>query len=259
MEDKNSKIKGLITTIIIHTLLIVFLFLYTLPAPKIEFPEPNGIEVALGELVIGDDVPGTPQSQTEKVPEQTSEPMPIENNIVTQQNSSVTIKQKDTKPTETKPELSPEEKEKIRQEEEYKRRLQALSNNNFNSNSGNNGSNTGNQGNSTTGNTSGNPGNPNGNPNAKNTKGTPGNPFGNGDAIRRVQPSNTSGCSRDVVLKATINSNGDVIKVEDYMGTTEGIQECINASKSALRQWKFSKSNSSEPRFAIITFQFDLH
>lgn len=258
MEDKNSKIKGLITTILIHGILIVFLCLYTFSAPKVEFPEPNGIEVALGELVIGDDVPGTPESQTVPTPE--SEPSSSnDNTVVTQADGPVTIKQKDTKPTDTKPELTPEEKEKIRKQEEFMRRQQALANQNLNGNPGNNGTNSGNLGNSSTGNTSGTPGNPNGNPNVKNTKGTPGNPFGNGDATSRVSPKNTSGCSRDVVLKATIDSQGNVIKVEDYMGTTEGIQECISASKSALRQWKFPKNSTSEPRFAIIKFQFDLH
>ncbi len=250
--DKNKQY-GILGTVIVHGIALLILLLFGFAPPKVEFPEPDGIMVDFGELVMGDDDAGAPSSS---VPEsEMSNPVPAEEtNALTQTEvPSIPIEQAERHTEEMKPTISPEEQERIRQEEEFKARMDALAGK-MNQSAGNNSD--GMAGNSTTGAESGVAGNPNGSGNSGNKKGNPGNPYGNGDAVNLVKPTNTQNCDNPIVLTVTVNSQGKVVDIKK-IETALSEQSCIEAAKEAARKTTF-QPDSKDIRYAKITYEYTM-
>ena len=250
MKLDNNKKYGIIGTLAIHGIVLAILLLFSFSAPTVEYPEPDGIVVDFGELVMGDNDGASETTVTEP-----SQPSVIQDNtptVVTQDATpSIPVKTNPTKVEETAPELTPEEKERIRQEEEFKKKMDALAGK-MNQGGGNGSEGTG--GNSETGAESGKAGNPNGSGNSGNTKGTPGNPLGNGNAVHLVKPTNTQNCNNPIVLTVTVNAQGNVIEVKT-VETALSEQACIEAAKAAARKTTF-QPDTKEIRYAKITYEY---
>ena len=249
--DRNKQY-GIIGTLVIHGVALLVLLLFGFAPPKVEYPEPDGIVVDFGELVIGDsegaDVPTVAEPTTTSSPEVNEAPVITQTEV-----PSVSIKENKKKVTETKdPELSPEEQERLRQEKEFKDRMDALAGKM--NQSGGNGTGTG--GNSETGAASGKAGNPNGTGNSGNTKGNPGNPLGNGDASHLVKPSNTTNCNNPIVLTVKVDASGKVIAIQK-VETALSEQACIEAAKEAARKTTFPADNK-DVRYAKITYEYTM-
>lgn len=259
MDEKKIDSKGIIGTIVFHAILVVILFAFAFTPPKQEFPEPDGIQVNFGELVAGDDVIGEPlpedvmnKPEIEQIDNTSS---PIDENVITQNTIDAPTIKKTTKPTEVKPELTPEQKEKLRKEEEIKKQLQALTNKNFSGTGGNGGTTTGKQGNSINGTGTGPVGNPNGGY-SLNTRGySSKNPFGNGDAVHFEKPLNTLNCNKLVTLYVKINSEGKVISII-RPETAESDQDCIDAAYKAAKKTTYKPDASVEVRYGKIIYDY---
>ncbi|MCQ2959054.1 MAG: hypothetical protein MJ198_02570 [Bacteroidales bacterium] len=245
---------GIIGTLLVHGIVLIILLLFGFSAPPIEFPEPDGILVDFGELVVGDN-DGAASEPVAVNPSAPSQNQSVDDAIVTQEETpSISIKKNKTKVDETpkQPELTPEEQERIRQEAEFKQKMDALTGRL--SQGGGTGT-EGTAGNSSTGAESGKPGNPNGT-SAKNTKGNPGTPYGNGDAVSLVKPTNTQNCDNPIVLTVTVNSDGKVMDIKK-VETALSEQSCIEAAKAAARKTIF-QPDSREVRYAKITYEYTM-
>lgn len=266
MNERKSKRISLISTTILHLIAFACLLSFTFTPPDPPFPEPSGVEVNLGEEVIGSDVPGDPNmsedvlDNNQNVIPQNQTPQPqIQDNLLTQKSDDdnpvhATSKPIDKKPVETKPVLTPEEQLKIQQQEAFMKQQQALASKNLKGTPGNGGTNTGQWGNSDKGKTSGTPGNPNGTV-SKNTRGTPGNPFGNGDAVYMPKPTNTLNCNKLVTLYVKINSAGQVISII-RPETAESDQACIDAAKKVAMQTRYKPDPTVEVRYGKINYDY---
>lgn len=244
----NTK-KGLIGTILVHSIVLLILLFCGFSAPEVEYPEPDGIMVDFGELVIGDGS-GAPEQATSPITPSQAEVS--EPSVVTQTEvPSIPIKDKKTTVKDETPQLTPEEQERIRQEEEFKKKMDALAGN-LNSSGGSGTS--GNGGNSQTGALEGNQGHPNGSGNSGNKKGTPGNPYGNGDAVNLAKPGNTTNCNNPIVLTVEVDKSGRVVRVLKTE-TALSDQACVEAAKSAAMKTTFS-ADSRDVRYAKITYDY---
>lgn len=247
--DNNSKY-GIIGTIAIHGIVLAILLLFGFAAPKVEYPEPDGIVVDFGDLVIGDSDGASETTISEPVQNATVQDDAPE--VVTQNEvPSVAVKNNKTKVEESKPELTPEEQERIRQEAEFKAKMDALANK-MNQGGGNGSEGTG--GNSNEGSESGKAGNPNGSGNSGNTKGNPGNPLGNGDAVHLAKPNSTTNCNNPITLTVKVDASGKVIAIQSF---TNGYleQTCIDAAKEAAMKTTFPPDSKSI-RYAKITYEY---
>ncbi len=242
---------GIIGTIVFHGIVVLMLLLFGFAPSVVEYPEPDGILVDFGELVIGNDAgANTAPEATSNAPQQAEN---TEDAVVTQtEEPSITIKKNNTTVEKTEPTISPEEAERIRQEEEFRKKIDALRGN-F-SQGGGTGT-DGIEGNSPTGANSGDPGNPNGG-SARNTKGTPGNPLGKGDAVHFVKPENTVNCNNPIDLFLRVNSSGNVVKVE-FANTALSEQSCIEAAKEAAKKITFPP-DTKDVRYARITYDYSI-
>jgi hypothetical protein len=250
MKLDNSKKYGIIGTLAIHGIVLAILLLFSFSAPTVEYPEPDGIVVDFGELVMGDSDGATETTVAE--PTQTATVQNNEPSVVTQNDvPSIPVKTNPTKVDEATPELTPEEKERIRQEEEFKKRMDALAGK-MNQGGGNGGE--GNGGNSETGAESGKAGNPNGSGNSGNTKGNPGNPLGNGDAVHLAKPNSTTNCNNPITLTVKVDASGKVVAIQSF---TNGYLEqmCIDAAKEAAMKTTFPPDSKSI-RYAKITYEY---
>ncbi|MBR4114935.1 MAG: hypothetical protein IKK40_02885, partial [Bacteroidales bacterium] len=125
MKLEKNNTYGIIGTIVVHGIVLLILLLFGFAPPKVEFPEPDGILVDFGDLVVGDNTGAkSPSSVTEPV---TAQPEVNDAPTVTQTEvPSIPVKTNKNKVEETKtPELSPEEQERIRQEAEFKAKMDA--------------------------------------------------------------------------------------------------------------------------------------
>ncbi|MBR5433531.1 MAG: hypothetical protein IK117_03765 [Bacteroidales bacterium] len=252
MQIDKSKRYGIIGTIVVHAIVLAVLLLFGFAPPEVEFPEPDGILVDFGDLVVGDNTGAeSSASVTESV---TAQPEVNDAPVVTQNaEPSISIRENKNKVEETKqPELTPEEQERIRQEAEFKAKMDALAGKMNQHGDGGEGT----AGNSSTGSEFGTPGNPGGSGNSGNTKGTPGNPYGNGDAVHLVKPTNTQNCDNPIVLTVTVNSQGYVVDIKK-VETALSEQSCIEAAKAAARKTTF-QSDSKEIRYAKITYEYTM-
>ncbi|MBP5583748.1 MAG: hypothetical protein J6X43_07330 [Bacteroidales bacterium] len=251
MKLEKNNTYGIIGTIVVHGIVLLILLLFGFAPPKVEFPEPDGILVDFGDLVVGDS-DGAAESAVSTPTAST--PHVNESPVVTQDATpSIPVHAPKTTVEETTPEISPEEQERIRQEEEFKAKMDALAGR---MNQGDGTGNEGSAGNSSTGSESGTPGNPNGSGNTGNTKGNPGNPYGNSDAVHLVKPTNTQNCDNPIVLTITVNSQGNVVdikKVEPALSE----QSCIEAAKAAAKKTTF-QPDSKEIRYAKITYEYTM-
>ncbi len=247
-EDRKF---GIIGTLLVHGIVLIILLLFGFSAPPLEFPEPDGIVVDFGELVVGDDA-GAPVEPVAVNPSTPSQPQSSEDSYVTQADvPSIPIKKNNTKvETPKQPELTPEEQERIRQENEFKQKMDALTGK-LSGGGGTDGAGT--AGNSTTGASTGKAGNPNGTE-SKNKKGNPGSPYGNGDAVNLVKPSNTSNCNNPIVLTVVVNSAGVVTSIQS-VETALTEQACINAAKEAAKKTTFQPDERAM-RYAKITYEY---
>lgn len=243
---------GIIGTVVVHGIVLIILLLFGFAPPKVEFPEPDGIVVDFGDLVMGDSDGAIEPMVAE--PTQTATAQNNEPSVVTQEEvPSIPMRTNPTRVDETTPELTPEEKERIRQEEDFKKRMDALAGK-MNQGGGNGGE--GNGGNSETGAESGKAGNPNGSGNSGNTKGNPGNPYQNGDAVHLVKPTNTQNCDNPIVLTVTVNAQGNVVDIKK-VETALSEQSCIEAAKAAARKTTF-QPDTKEIRYAKITYEYTM-
>lgn len=250
--DKNNKY-GIIGTIVVHGIVLVILLLFGFSAPVIEYPEPDGIVVDFGELVIGDE-DGAIAEEFVSEPISTSVPETSESPVVTQKEEpSIPIQAPTTPQVEKVPEISPEEQERIRQEEEFKARMDKLAGK-MNQGGGNGESGT--AGNSDIGKENGIAGHPDGSGNSGNKKGTPGSPLGNGDAVHLVKPNNTTNCDNPIVLTVKVNAAGKVVAIQK-VETALSEQTCVDAAKSAAMMTTFSP-DSKEIRYAKITYEYTM-
>ena len=251
MKLEKNNTYGIIGTIVVHGIVLLILLLFGFAPPKVEFPEPDGILVDFGDLVIGDNTGAeSPSSVTEPV---TAQPEVNDAPTVTQTEvPSIPVKTNKNKVEETKtPELSPEEQERIRQEAEFKAKMDALTG----KLGGGGSTGEGTAGNSNEGKTNGNAGRPNGGK-SPNKKGTYGSPYGNGDAVQLVKPSNTTNCNNPIVLNVKVDANGNVIEIQSTE-TALSEQSCIDAAKAAARKTKFPpQAEGSGIRYAKITYEY---
>ena len=68
MKLEKNNTYGIIGTIVVHGIVLLILLLFGFAPPKVEFPEPDGILVDFGDLVIGDNTGAeSPSSVTEPV------------------------------------------------------------------------------------------------------------------------------------------------------------------------------------------------
>ena len=123
MKLEKNNTYGIIGTIVVHGIVLLILLLFCFAPPKVEFPEPDGILVDFGDLVVGDNTGAeSPSSVTEPVsaqPEVNDAPTVTQTEV-----PSIPVKTNKNKVEETKtPELSPEEQERIRQEAEFKAKM----------------------------------------------------------------------------------------------------------------------------------------
>ena len=242
---------GILGTIVFHGIVIGVLLLFGFAQPAVVYPEPDGILVDFGELVIGDDAGAN--TAPEAAPNNPQQAEDVDDGVVTQtEEPSIPIKKNKTTVETTKPTVSPEEAQKITQEQEFKRKMDALAGKL--SQGGGTGT-SGTAGNSTTGANGGDPGNPNGT-SAQNTKGTPGNPMGNGDAVHFVKPENTVNCNNPIDLVLRVNSSGTVVKVE-FVNTALSEQSCIEAAKEAAKKITFPP-DTKDVRYARITYNYSV-
>ena len=240
---------GILGTIVFHGIVVLLLLLFGFAPSTVEYPEPDGILIDFGELVIGDEAgANTAPESTPNTPQQAEN---TEKAVVTQTEvPSIAIKKNNTTVEKTEPTISPEEAERIRQEEVFRKKIDALGGNL--SQGGGTGT-EGHEGNSPTGANSGNPGQPNGG-SARNTKGTPGNPLGKGDAVHFVKPENTVNCDNPIDLFLRVNSSGNVVKVE-FVNTALSEQSCIEAAKEAAKKITFPP-DTKDVRYARITYNY---
>lgn len=249
MKIEKNKQYGIIGTIVVHAVVVAILLLFGFAPPMIEYPEPDGIVVDFGELVVGDSEGAAETTVSE--PQTSSSPQVDEPEVVTQSETpSIPIKKPETVVNEKTEEISPEEQERIRQEEEFKQKMDALAGK---MNQGG-GSSEGTGGNSSTGEESGKAGNPNGSGNSGNVKGNPGNPLRNGDAAHLVKPMNTQNCDNPIVLTVTVNSQGNVVDIKK-IETALSEQSCIEAAKLAAKKTTFPPDTKAV-RYAKITYEY---
>jgi hypothetical protein len=230
MKLENNSKYGIIGTIAIHGIVLAILLLFGFAAPKVEYPEPDGIVVDFGDLVIGDSDGASETTVSEPVQNSTVQDDAPE--VVTQNEvPSVAVKNNKTKVEESKPELTPEEQERIRQEAEFKAKMDALANK-MNQGGGNG--------------TEGTGGNSN--------EGNPGNPLGNGDAVHLAKPNSTTNCNNPITLTVKVDASGKVIAIQSF---TNGYleQTCIDAAKEAAMKTTFPPDSKSI-RYAKITYEY---
>ena len=68
MKLEKNNTYGIIGTIVVHGIVLLILLLFGFAPPKVEFPEPDGILVDFGDLVVGDNTGAeSPSSVTEPV------------------------------------------------------------------------------------------------------------------------------------------------------------------------------------------------
>lgn len=242
---------GIIGTIVFHGIVVLILLLFAFDPPTIEYPEPDGILVDFGVLVIGDD--NGANTAPEASPNNPQQAENVHAAVATQTDeSSVTIKKNKTSIATPEPTISPEEAEKIRQEQEFKKKMDALAGKlSQGGGSGTDGS----AGNSATGASTGDPGHPNGTK-AQNTKGNPGNPLGKGDVVHYEKPTNTVNCNNPIELILRVDARGNVVRIET-VNTALSEQSCIEAAKAAAKKITFPP-DSKDVRYAKITYDYSV-
>lgn len=258
MKLDNNKY-GIIGTIVFHGIVLVILLLCGFSAPKTEFPEPDGIVIDFGEMVMGEEAAPneTTQSETtaknvESVPQETAP-----KTVATQESESIVqVKKQDEKRNEsaektTEKELTPEEMA----QQEWIRQQQERANKNFAQNSGNG---TGIGGNSEFGVKDGHAGAPNGSVGG-NSKGSRGNPFGKGDMSGGKITEKTYDCNTPISFELLIDREGNVIKIDKTIAGALST-ECQDAARRAAMTAKFPKASATDKdiRYAKIEYDYSM-
>lgn len=258
MKLDNNKY-GIIGTIVFHGIVLIILLLCGFSAPKLEFPEPDGIMVDLGEMVMGEEAAPNETSQPETAPKE-MESIPHETasqTVATQESESVVqVKKQEEKKQETvekteEKELTPEEKE----QQDWIRQQQERANKNFSQNSGNG---TGTGGGSETGATNGHAGASNGTIGG-NSKGSRGNPYGKGDMYGGKITEQTYNCNTPISFELLIDREGNVIKIDKTIAGALPT-ECQDAAKRAAMTAKFPKASATDKdvRYAKIEYDYSM-
>jgi TonB family protein len=276
-EENKNRLISLGISLLIFTLLLLFLIFYTIITPNPPFPEApgggGGIEFNIGTLIEGTgNVESDGIGEAVKVIESTevTPPTKQENSaqdIVTSENGeNVNITKTETKNTTTNATVIIPVKPKVKTTAE-------LLAEKFNKNKGNNGGGDGNSGHA------GNEGSPDGNPNTKGTGGTgggdgggdgpgkgPGKGPGNGGygfslAGRSVMtPPVLSKDTKEegkVVVEITVDKTGKVIKADpNGRGTTTSSPMLKAKARQAALATKFNVSGEFEEQKGTITIVF---
>lgn len=276
---KNSRIQGIIGTVLIHLILLLILFLVTVKGAKVE--EEGGVPVMLGQtdLSQGDadpytltevDVLDEPQAESvpeESVPEESSEQEMITQNqeetvaMKPQKKKSVTETKKEVKkqpekpkqPTKTAEQIAAEKRaaaEKAAAEAASKKIASAFGK----------GTSMGSRGNASSG--SGIQGSPTGNGNTGKTSGVGG--VGSWDLNGRslsgnlpVPVYNVQDEGR-VVVTITVNPSGRVIATSINKRTTTINTALRRAAEEAARKARFNTIDGVNNQTGTITYYFKL-
>lgn len=249
LRNENDR-KGLIGTIMVHSLLIL-LFLISAFAPSpVDDEEDGGVEVSIGEPDYGgpDEMPATAEEQTQ--PE--SSPEQEENPVLSQDEEAPEVKQsvKKTTPKVTTPSETPKTEENKPQERAVNQRAT------FKKKTGSAG-----QGDGTK---TGNQGRPDGSESGK-PDGTGTGISGNGkwslsgrSAKSTAIPNPDRSIEGTVVVKIWVDKDGNVTKAEAGLrGTTITDSYFKRISEQAAMKWKFSPRNDGdEVQTGSITFKY---
>ena len=274
-EEQNRR-KGMITSVIIHTLLLAILIL-----PLLTYPDPppgqEGILVNLGgDFGQGDEnaPEGEPEAAVEEVTPPTPEPQP-EPEPVKQPQKEVVKEKPVTKPTPTKEVVKTEDpnavalrkqkeeeaRVKAQQEAEAKAKAdaeakakadaeakaKALKDKLGGAFGGGEGSGKGNTG------QPGNQGDKNGDPNAKNLEGIStgagqvGGGLGNRGVVSSPRIQDNSQKTGVVVIKVCVDANGNVTTADFTLsGSTTQDSQLRDLAIRNARSWKFAKGDDGQ-------------
>lgn len=287
-DDEQNKKRGMMASVAFHVILVMLAIL-----PLLTFPDPPpgqaGILVNLGlpdegqgsenagpsEPVTAEEVPEQPQEEVAPPPSEPKpskpEPEPKKEVITTEDPSQVAIrKEQERKERERQEQLDQQRREqerleqqrreqeaKAKAEREAKEREAQELKNSIGGLFGDGG------GKGETG-KPGNQGDPGGDPNADRVTGISTGSgvvegFGGRGAIRQDKPQDNSQEQGKVVVKACIDSDGNVISAEfTQAGSTATSSRLKQLAVSSAKRWKFAPGNVDK-QCGTITFNFRLN
>ncbi|MCO6492024.1 MAG: energy transducer TonB [Phaeodactylibacter sp.] len=287
-EEQNKK-RGMMTSVAIHVFLIMLALL-----PLLTFPDPPpgqaGILVNLGlpdegqgtenappAESVAEDIPDQPEEEVTPPPADPKpskpEPEPKKQVITTEDPSQVAIrKEKERKERERQEQLEQQRREQERLERERReqearekaereakeREAQQLKDAIGGAFGGGDGSGKGNTG------KPGNQGDPGGDPDADRVTGISTGSgvvegFGGRGVLRQDKPQDNSQDQGKVVVRACIDSNGNVISAEfTQAGSTATSSRLKQLAVSSAKKWKFAPG-SVDKQCGTITFNFRLN
>jgi protein TonB len=271
-EEKKHKVRGIITSVIVHALLLLLLWLFGLP--YLDPPPPDsGILVNFGltETGSGDqpsevleeanevspsEVTPTPSSSQQEINEVLTQEEEITAPIVKKEDPKKEVKKETPVVKETKTELVKETKEEPKKEEPtVDKRALFTGKKSTNNNPNNQGQAGG----------SGDQGKPWGDPSSNNYgdgkgKGTSGIGYDLGGRKHRdlPRPNDNSQATGIVVIKIRVDQSGNVAEASyQAKGSTTTDNALVQAAIAAARKAKFDPdSKAPEVQFGSITYNF---
>ena len=252
--EKQNQVKGMITSIAIHGILIILFFFLTGVTPPIPAWDSGGVEINFGYMDVA---PVLPQAVKPTTPEKSTG-----DKIISQENSDVIVnsKKKDDnkkKKTTVVPVTPTDKKTEEKKQEQPKAVFKGWTN--TNSSSEGDGTHPGDKGQT------------NGTPTGTNYSGTPGingGPGGYGKGInynltgRKMmkEPSlkNNSQETGIVVVKIKVNKQGKVISADGpAQGSTTTSTYLLNLAKQASLAAQFDVNSAAmDEQFGTITYNF---
>jgi TonB family protein len=262
MKEKESKIKGIVGTILFHAGLLLLLFLLGLSTP-LPLPGEEGVEVNLGYsdqgMGVDQQLEPAPSEEIVSPPPQSSRE--TEERIMTQETEEAPAIEKPkkiepkpvTKPAEEpakqeKPEEKPAEQPKVDPKTLYKGKSTSTTDGGQEGQTGE----------------PGDQGQPNGNPDATNYDGNggkgngPGFDLGGRGARSLPSPSYTSNDQGDVVVEIFVDRDGNVISARaGVKGTSTNDAHLWEVAKDAAMRSKFDPDpDAPEKQRGTITYKF---
>jgi outer membrane biosynthesis protein TonB len=246
---KDSDRKGLVGTILVHSLLILLLIISSFsPDNELELEE-GGVEVSLGEPDYGGP-DNSPAETAENTPQPESSPETYEDPVLSQDEEAPEV-QASPKPN---PNSRPSESKPVEESKPAERKPDQRSMFPGNRNSRGQGK----------GEKPGNEGRPDGSMDGK-PDGSGTGTTGNGNyslagraPVSTAKPNPSKSVKGNVVVYITVDSRGKVIKAQaGARGTTIADKYFWRISEQAALEWKFdSRKNGSDDQFGTITFEY---
>jgi outer membrane biosynthesis protein TonB len=282
-SETSNHLKGLVVTVVFHSLAIGILMYVTLATNPPLFPEPEGVEVNFGTDAtgLGDVEPGPnadpgktavdEETQEQPTVTQTSSPSEvdapadIQENVITQNHEdAIAIAEKkkaalQVKKAQTEQKKVEDEQKRVADEQQRKiKEMDARAGKLFGKGTGN-----GSQG--IAGGT-GNQGNPNGVANSTNYIGSGGNGKGilynlsGRSALDLPRPEKGIQAAGKVVVSILVDRDGNVIQAyPGVQGSTTSNQQLYDAAQKAAMKTKFNvNANAAERQKGLLTYIFEL-